>query len=160
MAKKEKQQVEQTDPIVESVVEENFALQEETLEEGVETSEAVDWEIEAKKFQSMYDKKAAEHENLKRDSDDLIQLKNALSEKPELVDVIEKSLSGDSGSGMDHPRHSFRSRQRRDGRPFSRLRKLFCLPGPDSMHSGFYHRLRRPSSLRHRRRTTAPLPPG
>ena len=65
MAKKEKQQVEQTDPIVESVVEENFALQEETLEEGVETSEAVDWEIEAKKFQSMYDKKAAEHENLK-----------------------------------------------------------------------------------------------
>jgi|TARA_R110002050_G_scaffold105377_1_gene215071 hypothetical protein len=101
MAKKEKQQVEQTDPIVESVVEENFALQEETLEEGVETSEAVDWEIEAKKFQSMYDKKAAEHENLKRDSDDLIQLKNALSEKPELVDVIEKSLSGESVEGKD-----------------------------------------------------------
>ena len=51
MAKKEKQQVEQTDPIVESVVEESVALQEETLEEGVEASEAVDWEIEAKKFQ-------------------------------------------------------------------------------------------------------------
>ena len=49
----------------------------------------------------MYDKKAAEHENLKRDSDDLIQLKNALSEKPELVDVIEKSLSGESVEGKD-----------------------------------------------------------
>jgi len=98
MAKEqEQQQVEQQlDPIVESTVEEQFSLQEETVEEGVEASESVDWESEAKKFQSMYDKKVAEHENLRKDSDDLIRLRNALSERPELVDMIEKGLSGES----------------------------------------------------------------
>jgi len=98
MAKEqEQQQVEQKlDPIVESTVEEQFSLQEETVEEGVEASESVDWESEAKKFQSMYDKKVAEHENLRKESDDLIQLRNALSERPELVDMIEKGLSGES----------------------------------------------------------------
>ena len=92
----EQQQVEQQDPIVESAVEQEISLQEETVEEGVETSESVDWEIEAKKFQSMYDKKVAEHENLKQDSSDLLQLRQVLSEKPELVNVIEKSLAGES----------------------------------------------------------------
>jgi len=92
----EQQQVEQQDPIVESTVEQEISLQEETIEEGVETSEAVDWETEAKKFQSMYDKKVAEHENLKQDSSDLLQLRQVLSEKPELVNVIEKSLAGES----------------------------------------------------------------
>jgi len=98
MAKEqEQQQVEQKlDPIVESTVEEQFSLQEETVEEGVEASESVDWESEAKKFQSMYDKKVAEHENLRKDSDDLIRLRNALSERPELVDMIERGLSGES----------------------------------------------------------------
>jgi hypothetical protein len=98
MAKEqEQQQVEQQlDPIVESTVEEQFSLQEETVEEGVEASESVDWESEAKKFQSMYDKKVAEHENLRKDSDDLIRLRNALSERPELVDMIERGLSGES----------------------------------------------------------------
>ena len=105
MAKEqEQQQVEQKlDPIVESTVEEQFSLQEETVEEGVEASESVDWESEAKKFQSMYDKKVAEHENLRKDSDDLIRLRNALSERPELVDMIERGLSGESveGKGME-----------------------------------------------------------
>jgi len=98
MAKEqEQQQVEQQlDPIVESTVEEQFSFQEETVEEGVEASESVDWESEAKKFQSMYDKKVAEHENLRKDSDDLIRLRNALSERPELVDMIERGLSGES----------------------------------------------------------------
>ena len=92
----EQQQVEQQDPIVESTVEQSVSLQEEAVVEGEQTSEAVDWEAEAKKFQSMYDKKVAEHENLKQDSNDLIQLRQVLSEKPELVDVIEKSLAGES----------------------------------------------------------------
>jgi len=101
MAKEqEQQQVEQqVDPIVESTVEPEFSLQEEMPEEGAETSEAVDWESEAKKFQSMYDKKVAEHENLKSDSSDLLQLKEALTQRPELVNAIEKSLAGESVEG-------------------------------------------------------------
>lgn len=53
----EEQQVSKKDPIVESTVEENLSFQEDTVEEGVEASEEVNWETEAKKFQSMYDKK-------------------------------------------------------------------------------------------------------
>jgi len=92
----EQQQVEQQDPIVEGVGNEPTISMETQQEEGVEASEAVDWEGEAKKFQSMYDKKVAEHENLKKQSNDLLQLRQVLSEKPELVDVIEKSLAGES----------------------------------------------------------------
>lgn len=92
----EQQQVEQQDPIVEGTGNEPTISVEPQLEEGVETSEAVDWEGEAKKFQSMYDKKAAEHENLRKDSNDLLQLRQVLTEKPELVQVIEKSLAGES----------------------------------------------------------------
>ena len=97
MAKEQdKQQVEQQDPIVEGVGNEQTISIEPQQEEGVEASEAVDWEGEAKKFQSMYDKKVAEHENLKKDSNDLLQLRQVLSDKPELVDIIEKSLAGES----------------------------------------------------------------
>ena len=101
MAKEqEQQQVEQqVDPIVESVVEPEVPLEESASEEGAESSEAVDWEQEAKKFQSMYDKKVAEHENLKHDSSDLMQLRQVLTEKPELVNIIEKSLAGESVEG-------------------------------------------------------------
>ena len=100
MAKEqEKQQVEQNDPIVESVVDETVSLQEEAVEEGAETSEDVNWENEAKKFQSMYDKKTAEHENLMSESQDLLALRDTLNSKPELVDVIEKELSGQSDAG-------------------------------------------------------------
>tara|TARA_Y100000114_G_C11714694_1_gene305321 strand:- start:65 stop:832 length:768 start_codon:yes stop_codon:yes gene_type:complete len=101
MAKEqEQQQVEQqVDPIVESAVEQQVSLEDNIEEQGEETSEAMDWESEAKKFQSMYDKKVAEHENLKQDSSDLMQLKQVLNEKPELVNVIEKSLAGESVEG-------------------------------------------------------------
>jgi hypothetical protein len=76
----EQQQVEQQiDPIVESAVEQKIALQEEAIEEGVEASESIDWEAEAKKFQSMYDKKV----------------------KPELVNMLEKGLSGESVEGNE-----------------------------------------------------------
>ena len=91
MAKEqEQQQVEKQDPIVESVVEENLSLQEDIVEDGVQASEEVNWEVEAKKFQSMYDKKTAEHENLRQESDDLIQLRDTLNSRPDLVDTIEK----------------------------------------------------------------------
>ena len=96
MAKEEQQQVEKQDPIVESAVEQTISLQEDTVEEGVEASESVDWEQEAKKFQSMYDKKTAEHENLTREAQDLLQLKDTLNSRPELVEVIEKNLAGES----------------------------------------------------------------
>tara|TARA_B100000029_G_scaffold206875_1_gene204636 strand:+ start:7442 stop:8206 length:765 start_codon:yes stop_codon:yes gene_type:complete len=100
MAKKqEEQQVEQQDPIVESVVEETVSSEEPTMQEGEELSEAVDWEAEAKKFQSMYDKKTAEHANLQNEAENLLQLKDALNARPELVDVIEKSLAGESVAG-------------------------------------------------------------
>tara|TARA_R100001443_G_scaffold100846_2_gene108385 strand:- start:604 stop:1368 length:765 start_codon:yes stop_codon:yes gene_type:complete len=103
MAKEqEQQQVEQqVDPIVESTVEQEISLEEPTSETGVEASEAVDWETEAKKFQSMYDKKVAEHETLKSDSSDLMKLRNVLTEKPELVNMIEKSLAGESVEGKE-----------------------------------------------------------
>ena len=99
MAKEEQQQVQTQDPIVESTVEQKVTSEEPAEQSGVETSEEVNWEGEAKKFQSMYDKKVAEHENLKNDSNDLLQLRQVLSEKPELVDVIEKSLAGESVEG-------------------------------------------------------------
>ena len=95
MAQEEKQ-VEGQDPIVDSAVEQNVSLQEEAVEEGVQTSEEVNWELEAKKFQSMYDKKTAEHENLRSESTDLIQLRDTLNSRPDLVEVIEKNLSGQS----------------------------------------------------------------
>jgi len=101
MAKEEQQQVEKQDPIVDSVVEPTVSLQEEAVEEGVEASESVDWEQEAKKFQSMYDKKTVEHEHLARESQDLLQLKDTLNSRPELVDVIEKSLAGESVEGKN-----------------------------------------------------------
>ena len=102
MAKEqEKQQVEKQDPIVNSVVEETLPLQEDTVEEGVEASEEVNWEIEAKKFQSMYDKKTAEHENLRSESSDLLQLRDTLNSRPELIDVIEKNLAGQSVEGKN-----------------------------------------------------------
>ena len=80
MAKEqEQQQVEQKDPITESVEVETISVESEQLSEGVEASEEVNWEAEAKKFQSMYDKKTAEHETLRTESQDLIQLRDTLT---------------------------------------------------------------------------------
>jgi len=100
MAKEqEQQQVEQKDPITESTEVESISVEPEQVTEGAETSEEVNWEAEAKKFQSMYDKKTAEHENLRSESQDLLQLRDTINSKPELVDVIEKQLSGQSDAG-------------------------------------------------------------
>ena len=103
MAKEqEQQQVEQKDPITESAEVESISVEPEEVAEGAETSEEVNWEAEAKKFQSMYDKKTAEHETLRTESRDLIQLRDTLNSRPELVDVIEKQLSGQSDAGIEN----------------------------------------------------------
>tara|TARA_R110002020_G_scaffold3284_2_gene14882 strand:- start:407 stop:1171 length:765 start_codon:yes stop_codon:yes gene_type:complete len=103
MAKEqEQQQVEQKDPITESVEVETISVESEQLSEGVEASEEVNWEAEAKKFQSMYDKKTAEHETLRTESQDLIQLRDTLNSRPEIVDVIEQQLSGKSDAGKEN----------------------------------------------------------
>jgi len=97
----EKQEVIKQDPIVDSAVEQNVSFQEEAVEEGVEASEEVNWETEAKKFQSMYDKKTAEHENLRSESNDLIQLRDTLNSRPDLVEVLEEKLAGESVEGKN-----------------------------------------------------------
>jgi len=103
MAKEqEQQQVEQKDPITESTEVESISVEPEQVTEGAETSEEVNWEAEAKKFQSMYDKKTAEHENLRSESQDLLQLRDTINSRPELVDVIEKQLSGQSDAGIEN----------------------------------------------------------
>tara|TARA_R100000458_G_scaffold55313_1_gene59157 strand:- start:315 stop:1088 length:774 start_codon:yes stop_codon:yes gene_type:complete len=102
MANKEQEQQqveEQVDPIVAGAGAEETISVDPQLEEGVESSEATDWEAEAKKFQSMYDKKTAEHQAIMQESQDLFQLRDALNSRPELVDVIEKTLDGQSEAG-------------------------------------------------------------
>ena len=52
---------------------------------------------EAKKFQSMYDKKAAEYERLNKEVEDLRkyeQLGNVLKQRPDVVDAMRHQLSG------------------------------------------------------------------
>ena len=61
----EQQQVEQQDPIVESTVEQEVSFQEETVEEGVEASESLDGEKEAKKLQQLNEKKVEEESRAK-----------------------------------------------------------------------------------------------
>jgi len=57
MANKEQEQVVEQDPIVASTGAEETISVEANEPEGVEPSEvAVDWEAEAKKFQSMYER--------------------------------------------------------------------------------------------------------
>ena len=95
----ENEKVEGQDPIVEGVEETDVSvsLEPEQQPEGVdEMPTEVDWETESKKFQSMYDKKAADYENLRRDAQEMNQLRDALNQNPELVGAIEKTLSGES----------------------------------------------------------------
>ena len=98
MAEKQ-EQVEQQDPIVEGVGEVNETVSMEEPQEQVveeEMAEAVDWEAEAKKFQSMYDKKTADYENMSRDNAQLSELRDILESNPNLVTAMEKELTGQS----------------------------------------------------------------
>tara|TARA_R110000824_G_scaffold261985_4_gene450742 strand:+ start:128 stop:880 length:753 start_codon:yes stop_codon:yes gene_type:complete len=95
---KENEQVQQIDPIVAAVegADITVSLDEQPTEDVQEMSEEVNWETESKKFQSMYDKKTADYENLSRDTKELAELKQLLNSKPELVEAMEKTLSGES----------------------------------------------------------------
>ena len=104
MAKEEK--VESQDPIVEGAEasEPTPVLEEQQETEGVEElSEVVDWEAESKKFQSMYDKKTADYENLSSDASELQQLKNLLDGRPDVVKAMEEVLTGKSQEGSQEP---------------------------------------------------------
>ena len=63
--------------------------QEGTLEE----QEALDWQKEAKKFQSMYDKAEAE----KKHMDQYKPLVNLLEQRPDLVETLRDSIVGNTG---------------------------------------------------------------
>jgi len=58
-------------------------VQQETIPEG-------EWEVEARKFQSMYDRTQAENDKLKR----LEPLGELLESRPDLVDVLQKNING------------------------------------------------------------------
>ena len=60
------------------------------VEATSETIPANEWEIEARKFQSMYDKTQAENEKLRR----LEPLGDLLESRPDLVDVLQQNLNG------------------------------------------------------------------
>ena len=60
------------------------------VENVSETIPENEWEIEALKFQSMYDRTQAENDNLKR----LEPLGEFLESRPDLVDVLQKNLTG------------------------------------------------------------------
>ena len=60
------------------------------VETESETIPANEWEIEARKFQSMYDRTQAENDKLKR----LEPLGDLLESRPDLVDVLQKNLNG------------------------------------------------------------------
>ena len=103
MAEKENK-VEGQDPIAEGVGEVNETVSIEEPQEEVgeqEMTEAIDWEAEAKKFQSMYDKKTVELDKNVTETEQLQQLKGVLEDNPNIVNVIEKELSGESSESQD-----------------------------------------------------------
>ena len=60
------------------------------VETESETIPANEWEVEARKFQSMYDRTQAENDKLKR----LEPLGDLLESRPDLVEVLQKNLNG------------------------------------------------------------------
>ena len=60
------------------------------VETESETIPANEWEVEARKFQSMYDKTQAENDRLRK----LEPLGDLLESRPDLVDVLQKNLNG------------------------------------------------------------------
>ena len=69
-------------------------VQAESQQEGtLEEQEALDWQKEAKKFQSMYDKAEAE----KKHMDQYKPLVNLLEQRPDLVETLRDSIVGNTG---------------------------------------------------------------
>jgi hypothetical protein len=75
-------------------VESMDTVQAELQQEGtLEGQEAMDWQKEAKKFQSMYDKAEAE----KKHMDQYKPLVNLLEQRPDLVETLRDSIVGNNG---------------------------------------------------------------
>ena len=75
-------------------VESMDTVQAGSQQEGtLEGQEAMDWEKEAKKFQSMYDKAEAE----KKHMDQYKPLVNLLEQRPDLVETLRDSIVGNTG---------------------------------------------------------------
>ena len=75
-------------------VESMDTVQAELQQEGtLEGQEAMDWQKEAKKFQSMYDKAVTEKKHL----DQYKPLVNLLEQRPDLVETLRDSIVGNNG---------------------------------------------------------------
>lgn len=62
---------------------------------------------ESKKFQSMYDKKSADYEKLNKEVEELRkyeQLGKVLEERPDVVDAMRSTLSGNAASKQEDPK--------------------------------------------------------
>ena len=61
---------------------------------------------DAKKFQSMYDKKSAEYDKMKAEYDELKQLEklgNVLKERPDVVEAMKQTLNGEQTGNVSSP---------------------------------------------------------
>jgi len=74
-------------------VESMDTVQAESQQEGTLEGEAMDWQKEAKKFQSMYDKAVTEKKHL----DQYKPLVNLLEQRPDLVETLRDSIVGNTG---------------------------------------------------------------
>ena len=74
-------------------VESMDTVQAESQQEGTLEGEAMDWQKEAKKFQSMYDKAVTEKKHL----DQYKPLVNLLEQRPDLVETLRDSIVGNNG---------------------------------------------------------------
>lgn len=74
-------------------VESMDTVQAESQQEGTLEGEAMDWEKEAKKFQSMYDKAVID----KKHMDQYKPLVNLLEQRPDLVETLRDSIVGNTG---------------------------------------------------------------
>ena len=83
----DEQYVDSAEPVEQDAPVDFSAPEVETESETIPENE---WEIEARKFQSMYDRTQAENDKLKR----LEPLGDLLESRPDLVDVLQKNLNG------------------------------------------------------------------
>ena len=86
-AEADEQYVDSAEPVEQEAPVDFSAPEVETESETIPENE---WEIEARKFQSMYDRTQAENDKLKR----LEPLGDLLESRPDLVDVLQKNLNG------------------------------------------------------------------
>ena len=68
-------------------------VQAESQQEGTLEGEAMDWQKEAKKFQSMYDKAVTDKKHL----DQYKPLVNLLEQRPDLVETLRDKIVGNNG---------------------------------------------------------------